>query len=76
MKANTLYKIDISEDDSLYADHIDYYKHITGNHPVLCLGEVTNFPGTYIMVNATGKIMLDLPPEIFSELTEEDVINQ
>lgn len=63
--------------DGPYADHVSYYEDLLGvknfdHFGVLCLGEITNMPGHYVIVGKNGKVVYGLHSDIFQELSEDE----
>lgn len=74
LKPNTLYKITFPP---VYKDYEDYYKNIFGiknieHDHLLCLGEITNMPGHYIMVGPNRIIQWGFHSDIFVEPSDDE----
>lgn len=74
MKPLYLYKLQLP---TSYDGYEDYYKKLldinNDNDHVLCLGEIGNMKDHYAVVTHTGKVIYGLHPEIFVELSEDEV---
>lgn len=73
MKANTLYKFIFPD---VYVGDKAFYLNLFEcgeNDSILCLGEITNMPGHYIMVSKSGKVIYGIHPELFIECSENDI---
>lgn len=75
IKPNTLVLLDVPERWKEYkASYMSSLGITDEKELILCLGEVTNQPGHYIMVSpADGTIAFGLPAELFRLPTQEEL---
>ena len=58
-----------------YAGHEQYYEDMLECKPgttLLCLGEIENMPGHYILVNKAGKVTWGIHDDLFRALSDEE----